>query len=102
MAVSTNAEHQIIPRSQAEPKLAGVPVRIQTMAQKLWYNDSMPDEVAGGTVEYSDKKTPRAAPTIYDILLMPRDEPLLDNKVFVLVISVHAHLGSSVVSPRWD
>ncbi|KAK1573780.1 uncharacterized protein LY79DRAFT_470496, partial [Colletotrichum navitas] len=95
MAVSTNADHQIIPRSPAEPKLAGVPMRIQTMAQKLWYNDSMPDEVAGGTVEYSDKKTARATPTIYDVVLMSRDELLLDHKVFVLVISVHARLGSS-------
>ncbi|KAK2036085.1 hypothetical protein LZ31DRAFT_268039 [Colletotrichum somersetense] len=34
-------------------------------------------------------------PAVYDILLMPKDEPLLDHKVFVLVISVHARLGSS-------
>ncbi|KAK1975944.1 hypothetical protein LZ30DRAFT_735996 [Colletotrichum cereale] len=65
---------------------------IQTIAQRLRYNDSTPDEEAGGTVEHSDNKIPRAIPTIYDIVLMPRDEPLLGYTVLLLLVTVHAAL----------
>ncbi|KAK1991797.1 hypothetical protein LX36DRAFT_589715 [Colletotrichum falcatum] len=103
MAVPTNAEHRTILQSPTEPDLVGAPMRIQTMAQKLRYNDSMPNEkarreVLGTRTKRPQERVPPLPRTAYDILLLPRNEPLLDHMVFDLLISAHAAL---VASPHW-